>query len=224
MIDGVMVRRSDIVRIHDEQAAKYDQQVREYKWFGHEVLFGMSREYVNPHDRLLDIGIGTGLSSQLFARMGLEIFGVDGSVEMLSICKSKGFVKELKLFDLQDGPLPYSTGFFDHVISCGVLHFFGDLKPFFKEVSRVMKPDGIFAFTTLLQVSGGKEQAEGYSENSAFEAGATVFLHSDRYIGELLRNHGFDKMKELKFIASSGMGDLDDLLCEAYVARRCVDH
>jgi len=62
MIDGVMVKRSDIVRIHDEQAAKYDQQVREYKWSGHEVLFGMGSEYVNPHDRLLDIGIGTGLS------------------------------------------------------------------------------------------------------------------------------------------------------------------
>lgn len=38
MIEGVMVKGSDIVRIHDEQAAKYDQQVREYKWFGHEVL------------------------------------------------------------------------------------------------------------------------------------------------------------------------------------------
>lgn len=218
------MRTKDIIRIHDEQAAEYDQQAREYRWFGHEVLFGMSREYVNPHDRLLDIGIGTGLSSQLFAIIDLEIFGVDGSVEMLNICKSKGYAKELKLFDLQDGPLPYSTGFFDHVISCGVLHFFGDLKPIFAEVSRVMKPGGIFTFTSLLQIAGKSEEVEGYLESSAFEAGATIFLHGSGYISELLQNHGFDEMKKLKFLASSGMGDHDDLLCEAYVARRCVDH
>lgn len=214
------MKTNDIIRIHDEQAAEYDQQVREYRWFGHDVLFGMSFEYVNPYERLLDIGIGTGLGSQAFARAGLEIFGIDGSVEMLNICRSKGFVKELKFFNLQDGSLPYSDGFFDHIISCGVLHFFDDLKPLFEEVSRVMKPEGIFAFTTLLQVSGGEEQAEGYSENSAFEAGATVFLHSNRYIEELLQHHGFEKIKDLKFLASSGMGEPDDLLCKAYVARR----
>ena len=219
-----MVEKSDIVRIHDEQAAEYDQQAREYRWFGHEILFGMSLEYVNPHERLLDIGIGTGLSSQLFARMGIEIFGIDGSVEMLNICKSKGFVKELKLFDLQDRPLPYSIGFFDHVISCGVLHFFGDLEPIFAEVSRVMKPGGIFAFTSLLQIAGKSEEVEGYLESSAFEAGTTVFLHGSGYITELLQNRGFDEMKRLRFLASSEIGDHDDLLCEAYVTRRCVGH
>ena len=29
-----MVKRSDIVRMHDKQATEYDQQAREYKWFG----------------------------------------------------------------------------------------------------------------------------------------------------------------------------------------------
>jgi predicted TPR repeat methyltransferase len=214
------MKRSDIVRIHDEQASEYDQQVREYKEFGHDALFGMSFEYVNPNERLLDIGIGTGLSSRAFAKAGLDIFGIDGSVEMLNICKSKGFTKELKLFDLQDGPIPYSTGFFDHVVSCGVFHFFGDLEPIFAEVSRVMKPGGIFAFTSILQIAGKSEEVEGYLESSAFGAEATVFLHADRYIGELLQCNGFDKVKEFKFLASSGMGDLHDLLCEAYVARR----
>ena len=217
------MKKSDIVRIHDEQAVEYDQQAREYRWFGHEVLFGMSREYVNQQDRLLDIGIGTGLSSRLFAVIDLEIFGIDGSVEMLNICRSKGFAKEIKLFDLQNGPLPYSTGFFHHVISCGVLHFFGDLKPIFAEVSRVMKPGGIFAFTSLLQTAGKNEAAEGYIKSSAFEVGTTVFLHSSKYINELLKNHGFGETKELKFLASSEMGDHDDLLCEAYVAQRRVD-
>ena len=35
-----------------EQAAEYDQQACEYGWFG------MSREYVNSHEHILDIGQG----------------------------------------------------------------------------------------------------------------------------------------------------------------------
>jgi predicted TPR repeat methyltransferase len=220
MIGGWGVERNDAIRIHDEQAAEYDQQARDYKWFGHDLLFGMSFEYVSSHESLLDIGIGTGLSSQAFAEVGLDIFGIDGSVEMLNICKSKGFAKEIKLFDLKSGPLPYPDSSFNHAVSCGVFHIFGDLEVLFGEVSRVVKPGGIFAFTTLLHVSGRDEQAEGYSESSAFEAEARAFLHSDRYIEELLKHHGFEKVKELKFMASSGLGDLDDLLCKAYVARR----
>jgi len=54
------MNKSDSITVHDEEAAEYDQQVREYHWFGTEIVFGMCFEYVNPQDRLLDIGIGTG--------------------------------------------------------------------------------------------------------------------------------------------------------------------
>ena len=211
-----IMKKSDSIRTHDEQASEYDQQVCEYKWFGHDLTFGMSFEYVNPHDRLLDIGIGTGLSSLPFAKVGLEIFGIDGSMKMLNVCKSKDFAKELKHFDLRNTPLPYSNGFFDHVISCGVLHFFGDLEALFKEVDRVIKPGGIFTFTVLAQVFEKGENVEGYSETSVY--GGVVFMHGDRYIEEVIQGGGFEKLKELKFLARSGQKDSDDLLCRAYVA------
>jgi len=213
-----MAKESDAIRTHDEQAAKYDQQARDYRWFGHNVLFGMSFEYVNPNDRLLDLGIGTGLSSQTFAEIGLEIFGVDGSVEMLDACRSKGFAKELKQFDLKSGPLPYSDGYFNHAICCGVLHFFGDVEPLFREVSRVMKPGGIFAFITQLQVPEKGEKTKGYSKSMAFNT--PVFMHSDDYISAVLKNCGLDKMKELRFLAWHGQEDDDYFLCMAYVARK----
>jgi len=48
-------------------------------------------------------------------------------------------------------------------------------------------------------------------------------LHGSRYISEFLQNHGFNETKELRFLASNGIREHDDLVCEAYVARRCVD-
>ena len=47
----------------------------------------MQRRIALAQDRLLDIGIGTGLGSLPFAKTGLEIFGIDGSGEMLKCLK-----------------------------------------------------------------------------------------------------------------------------------------
>ena len=77
------MKNKRIISAHDEEATQYDQQVHEYGCYTHDVIFGMSFEYINTHDRLLDIGIGTGLASLPFAKVGLEVFGFDGSNEML---------------------------------------------------------------------------------------------------------------------------------------------
>ncbi|WP_423224970.1 hypothetical protein [Candidatus Amarolinea aalborgensis] len=65
--------------LHDAYAADYDQQVQAYGCHVADVLFGLCYEYVQPGQRLLDAGIGSGLSAQLFAKAGLEIHGMDFS-------------------------------------------------------------------------------------------------------------------------------------------------
>ena len=71
--------------ISREFAEGYDKQSLKYGWLGPEILFGLSYEYLNPGNTMLDIGIGTGLSSIPFHKAGLKIFGVDRSDEMLKI-------------------------------------------------------------------------------------------------------------------------------------------
>ena len=216
------MKKSNSIHVHNEQADQYDQQVREYKWFGPEVLFGLTFEYVSPHDRLLDLGIGTGLGSLPFAKVGLKVSGIDGSMEMLKICKSKDFTKDLKQFDIRNTPLPYSNGFFNHVISCGLFQFFGDLEPMVKEISRIIKPGGIFAFTILAQIpeiekKGVSYNLPEYSEKQS-DWDAMLFMHSNRYIEKLLQSCGFDILKELKFLVWTGYEGIDDL-CYAYVTQ-----
>jgi len=212
----------DSIRAHDEEASQYDQQVRDYHSHGHDVLFGMAFEYVKPHETLLDIGIGTGLASWPFAKVGLNIFGLDGSIEMLKVCESKTFVKELKRFDLRTAPLPYSDHSFDHVICCGVFHFLGELGPIVKEISRVIKPGGVFAFTIAGQTQE-EEKASGDESISYLEKptpwGVSIYAHSDGYIDKLLQDSSFETLKVQKILMWSGEEDFGDLLFEVFVAR-----
>ncbi|MBA1342019.1 MAG: putative arsenite methyltransferase [ANME-2 cluster archaeon] len=219
------MKKNDSIRVHDEHASEYDREARETGWFGPEVLFGLCFEYVSPHERLLDIGVGTGLGSMPFARSGLEVFGIDGSAEMLEICRSKDFAQDLSEFDLRGMPLPYSDGSFDHVICCGVFHLIGDLEPIFKEVFRVIKPGGIFAFTILSETPEKEEgvvshSPQGYSEIRS-DWDVPVFMHGDGYIERLLQGSGFLGLKELRFLVRGLHEGADDLAC-AYVTRRTV--
>ena len=122
----------------------------------------MCYEFIRAGDTLLNLGIGTGLSSINFARAGLVVYGMDASAGMLEEWRKKGFAKELKQHGIEKSPLPYEDGRFSHVISCGVFHFFGELQLFIKEASRILQPAGIFAFTN---VSPSKEKHNSVSND-----------------------------------------------------------
>ena len=74
--------------IHDNL---YDRKAEEYNWRGPEIIFGLAYPYTNQGESLLDMGIGTGLSSEPFAGAGLKVYGMDISEKMLDICRDKGF-------------------------------------------------------------------------------------------------------------------------------------
>ena len=70
---------------------------------------------------------------------------------MLNACKSKSFTEDLKQYDINRDTIPYKDRYFNYVIFCGVFHFIGDLSDIFTDVKRVMKKNGLFAFTIAPQ-------------------------------------------------------------------------
>lgn len=217
------MKEKDHISNHDQFASTYDLQVKEYKSHGHEVLFGMCYEYIKPGENLLDLGIGTGLSSFLFADAGLEITGLDSSEAMLNECRKKSFARELKQYDIQNLPLPYSDNSFSHVICCGVFHFFDDIFSIFQDVFRILRNKGIFAFTisspTLKDIKAKSGNIPDYYKIPT-HWGIPITKHSDNFIKKLTETLGFEILKEQKLLVYSGDRSKDDILFKTIVTRK----
>jgi ubiquinone/menaquinone biosynthesis C-methylase UbiE len=212
----------DQIKSHDQFAPNYDSQVKEFNSYGHDVLFGMCYEFISADDLLLDLGIGTGLSSIHFAKAGCHVFGLDGSAGMLDECRKKGFAKELQQYNIQDVPLPFPNESFSIIICCGVFHFFSDLQPIIRESFRLLKDSGIMAFTiSSFQKSQLKDKNSipDYIEVSTAWA-IPIFKHSDSYINNMVKVLGFSVIKEQKILSDSGDKSTPDILFKAIVLQK----
>jgi len=186
--------------MNEQFASRYDDLIQEQNWYGPEILFGMIFEYINAGEKILDIGIGTGSSAAAFHSVGLEVFGLDYSYEMLKICEKKGFAVNLKQFDLNESPLPYPDHFFDHISANAVLYFIAKLDNLFNEISRIIKKKGIWAFI----VDPQDDVLEGpIVEKPPGKNGLITFRHSRQYILDSLKDKKFTILKELEFIAKN---------------------
>jgi predicted TPR repeat methyltransferase len=177
---------------HSAYAASYDEQVGTCGCWLAEALFGLCCPHVEPEQHLLDLGIGTGLAAQPFARAGLVVHGIDFSAEMVEICRAKGFAASVQQGDLESIPWPYPDQAFDIAICCGVLHFIPSLEPLFQEARRVLRPGGILAFTT-------KDPAPGVERVEMLAAdGFDVYSHAPAWTSACLARAGFSCFKSMQ--------------------------
>lgn len=207
-----------------EIAAQYESQAIETGWHAHEIMFGLMYEFVKPDETLLDIGIGTGLSSSLFHKAGLQISGFDSSTEMLERCGTKNFSGEVMQHDLRNVPFPYETDSFDHIISIAVFNFLSDLVPVFKEVARIIKSNGIFGFAIEEKKLEQKAQYamclnSGAEQGSDGQFKIDMYRHSDKHVRSLLDSVGFFVLKDLEFSAGRHPGQGIDVY-KVYVAQK----
>ena len=102
---------------------------------------------VRDGDRVVDVGIGTGLLADLGARRAGHWSGIDYSGSMLSRAANKLAVRRLDNVTLRWGDarrLPYDDDRFDAAVSSFVLpHFAPDEKvEVLREMARVLRPGG----------------------------------------------------------------------------------
>jgi len=100
-------------------------------------------EYIEPHHTVLDLGAGAGIIRAMdFKGHADKLCGVDLDPRVLD----NPFLDQKKISNANE--IPYPDEHFDLVFSDNVLEHLDEPLLVFKEVYRVLKPDGLFLFKT----------------------------------------------------------------------------
>ncbi len=94
----------------------------------------------------LELGCGGGHVTRFMAtECGLECTGTDVDPEMVEIAtgRSEGF-ENVRFMKVDATNLPFDDGSFDLVLSFGVLHHIREWPKVMSEVSRVLRPGGVY--------------------------------------------------------------------------------
>ena len=139
---------------------QYQSGVENYATFTTEIGLWASEEYVftkylSKTDKILDLGCGTGRTTFPLYQLGYQqIIGVDLTPEMIekAIALNDSYQAEIDFIEGDAKNLKFEDNCFDAVIfSFNGLMSIPELsqrKIVVKEINRVLKPTGLFLFTT----------------------------------------------------------------------------
>ena len=142
---------SGINEAYDSLADDYDDKIiRGSVFFRHlyRELNELFQTCICHGHRALDIGCGTGYYSLRLLKMGFEVVGLDISSKSVKLAKLKtkshGF-RQVDFNRADASVLPFNENSFDVVVAMGsVLNHVPAPERMIKEISRVLKPGGLF--------------------------------------------------------------------------------
>lgn len=99
----------------------------------------------------LEVGSGGGILTEEIYKMGFTTTGIEPAEESIQAAKNHAKMEGLNItYEKGTGEnLPYPDKSFDCVFCCDVLEHVRDLPKVISEISRVLKPNGIFFYDTL---------------------------------------------------------------------------
>jgi ubiquinone/menaquinone biosynthesis C-methylase UbiE len=173
---------------------------------------------IQPGERVLDLGCGTGNAALLAARRGIQVTGVDPASRLLDVARA-GAAREQKEVTFLPGEaasLPVGDASMDVIVSVFAVIFAPDPGAAAKEMSRVLAPRGRIVlsawipagtmFEATSAVSGAVRQAAGTPAQASFA------WHDQEALVRLLAPNGFTvevNRRQLAFTAPSAREFLD---------------
>lgn len=134
--------------------------------------------------KIIDVGSGPGRDGLLLQETGKEVVCVDASEVMVKISTTRGLRSVLAEFD----NLPFENNSFDGVWSyTALLHVpKKSVDTPLKEISRVLKPFGIFALGLI------EGETEEYKESSGVNLPRWFSFYQKDEVINLVEKHGFE--------------------------------
>lgn len=149
-----VIQKQAIARSFGMAAEHYDSVAHFQRWVGEQLLSELSRLELSQGLRILDLGAGTGyflkpLNSSLLPS---SLVAMDLSEGMMRHLSAQTQIPATAVVGDADA-LPIQAESFDLVFSSLAIQWCADLPLLFREIHRVLKPDGVFAYSTLLDGS-----------------------------------------------------------------------
>lgn len=146
----------------------------------------------------LDIGCGTGKYTRLLESMGYKCFGLEYAATPLLILKERR--PESLLLQANGACLPFEENIFDVVLGMQVQDYFNDVRNFYNEIRRVLKPGGLAMVTMTNKASPKGLVYELYLRCVGRARSAHFYEHNLSYFLEAVQDCG------LSILSISGYG------------------
>lgn len=156
-----------IEKYNDKLSSLYDDASNgEFRWTPPLELKKIIKPFLKKHLIVLDVGVGTGQTSEIFIKKGASVTGIDISQKMLDLAGSKYKFKTLIKHDITKGlPEVLKSEKFDIIVASGIFEFTKDMENILKNLLKLLESNGIIVLTY-----------EVFGENNAYESKKTAPL------------------------------------------------
>jgi len=138
--------RVNVARSFSSATNSYDVSARLQRYTGKHLM----PKLPNRNDlSVIDLGCGTGFFTNILASKYKNVIGVDLSKKMLEFAKSKSS-HEIEWIEADAFHLPFEDASIDLVYSNLMIQWCEPLGNLLDEITRVLKPGGLFIFSSLV--------------------------------------------------------------------------
>jgi SAM-dependent methyltransferase len=180
----------------------------------------VERAALQPHERVLDLGCGSGNAALLAAEQGADVIGVDPAQRLLDVAQARAAVagRDIRLLRGEAASLPVDDASIDAILSVFAVIFAPDVRGAVAEMARVLDPGGRIVLSAWIP-TGAVFDMNSVAESAVREVlGApppphAFSWHQAEALSSLLGPHGFDvdvDEHQLTFTASSAHEYLDE--------------
>jgi len=184
-----------VAHLFDNHAPNFDEHlVRELQYAVPENLVFLARQRANNSEErwsVLDLGCGTGLLGLAVAPYARQLVGVDLSAKMLAKARDRNLYHRLEQLDLLSMMRLEAASSYDLIVAADVFAYLGNLEDIIRETTRLLRPNGLVAFSVealerLASEDARQEMPKDYQLNQTGR-----YVHSSRYLHNLASEKGF---------------------------------
>jgi phosphatidylethanolamine/phosphatidyl-N-methylethanolamine N-methyltransferase len=136
------MNQADVKDIYGKYSSFYDKVFSHF--FFPRIKLGIARSQIKKGDRVIEVGIGTGISLPLYPK-GCKIVGIDVTRKMLEKAKEKKEkhkLDDVDLFEMDAENMTFENDSFDHALAAFVVTVVPNPEKMVSEMKRITKPGG----------------------------------------------------------------------------------